>query len=173
MNFEFTKWRLLEFWGKLRERQAFADTFVGPNVAAQIRANREARGWFQDHLAQKTGMKQTQISRLENPNYENFTLNTLRRLAEAFDVALMVRFVPFGDFADYLSTLSLESLSVLGFEEEMKTLVLRELEGLKPDLEKLPETNGMPVQKVVPTDRARMVALQGSRDLRQEKHRAA
>ena len=173
---EFMSDRFLDLLRDKEARSAFAGAHLGPNIAAQIRANRETRDWLQEDLGQRTGMKQTQISRLENPNYENFTLNTLRRLAEAFDVALVVRFVPFGDFADYLSTLSVESLSAPGFHEDMKTRALRGLEGQRADSAKLParQNNGMPVQGFVQMNRARTVDFQGSKDLRQgETHRAA
>ena len=128
VNSKSTKERL---WARLHDaeqRNAFAGAQPGPHIAAQIRANRENRGWFQGELGQRAGMKQTQIARLENPNYEQFTLTTLRRLAEAFDVALLVRFVPFSELVDRVADFSLDNLVVLGFEKEQKLRAISEID---------------------------------------------
>lgn len=66
-------------------------------IAAQIRALREQRGLSQEALAQLAGMKQERISMLENLDYDAWTVKTLRKLAEAFDVHLKVAFVPFSE----------------------------------------------------------------------------
>lgn len=76
-------------------RHAFFDEMIATTLAAQIRANRKARGWSQQQLAERADMKQSRISALEDVNYRGWTLKTLRRLAEAFDVALTVRFESF------------------------------------------------------------------------------
>jgi hypothetical protein len=55
---------------------------------------------------------------LEDPNYENIEVATLRRLASAFDVALTVRFIPFSELARWTDTLSEEKLIVPKFDEE-------------------------------------------------------
>jgi hypothetical protein len=72
-------------------------------------------------------MPQNAISRLESPDYGKLTLTTLRRLAMAFDVGLIVRFVPFTEMVDWVSGtprvnrgLNAESLAVRGFDEEEK-----------------------------------------------------
>jgi hypothetical protein len=51
-------------------------------------------------------MRQSRISTLEDPNYENFEAATLRRLASAFDVALTIRFIPFSELAGWTARLS-------------------------------------------------------------------
>lgn len=89
-----------KIWKKL-QRKAYRDGFVSAHisntVASQIALLRSERGWTQKELAEKTGMKQSRISALEDPNYENIEVGTLRRLASAFDVGLMVRFAPFSE----------------------------------------------------------------------------
>ena len=65
--------------------------------ALQIRANRLARGWTQKELAERSGMKQSGIARLERGGRPD--LRTLKKVASAFDVALVVRFVPFSSLA--------------------------------------------------------------------------
>jgi transcriptional regulator with XRE-family HTH domain len=56
---------------------------------------REERGWTQRELGDIAGVRQNWISQIESPDYEGFSLRTLKKLAFAFDVALIVRFVPF------------------------------------------------------------------------------
>ena len=67
------------------------------------------------------------IYRLENPSYGKPTVSTLKRIAAAFDVALIVRFVPFGQLIDWATGtpfvdngLSPESLAVPSFSEEAR-----------------------------------------------------
>jgi transcriptional regulator with XRE-family HTH domain len=57
------------------------------NVARMIRAHREARGWSLGALAKQTGLSKTLLSRLES-GAGNPSLETLWRLATAFDIAL-------------------------------------------------------------------------------------
>ena len=49
------------------------------------------------------GMTQNAISRLESSSYGKSTITTLKRLASAYDVALVVRFVPFSQLVDWVS----------------------------------------------------------------------
>lgn len=99
-------------------RDAVVDTEIGEVIAAQIRAMREDRGWTQEQLGEYAGMAQETVSLLENPNYGNYTLRTLKRLASAFDVALVVRFTPFSQLVDWMADLSAEDLAVPSFEVE-------------------------------------------------------
>lgn len=80
-----------------RVRHALVDSHLRNGIAFQIRALRRdpERKWTQGDLAREAGMKPTQITRIENPSYGSHTVATLRRIASAFDVALIVRFVPF------------------------------------------------------------------------------
>jgi len=87
---------------------------------------RDHKQWSQGQLAEKVGMNQNAISRLENPNYGKATITTLKRIAAAFDVALVIRFVAFGQMVDWVSGtpyldkgLSQESLRVPSFDTEM------------------------------------------------------
>jgi hypothetical protein len=63
-------------------------------------------------------MKQAQVSRAENPDYRGTRISTLGKLAEAFDVALIVRFAAFSELADWLATLSRDSFEPASYEEE-------------------------------------------------------
>jgi transcriptional regulator with XRE-family HTH domain len=111
--------RLRKFFRK-RYRDIFATSITG-TTAAQIRAMREKEGWSQEDLAQKVGMGQARISLLENPNYQNLSLQTLKRIANVFDVALVVRFEPFSRLFTILDNETSTTLAVRSFTEEFGT----------------------------------------------------
>jgi transcriptional regulator with XRE-family HTH domain len=88
------------------------------DIPLQIRALRKQRNWTQPELAALAEMKQPRISAMEKPGGANFTLETLRRLAKAFDVALIVRFAPFGELADWSKEFNPDSFDVPSFEDD-------------------------------------------------------
>jgi transcriptional regulator with XRE-family HTH domain len=97
-------------------------------IAFQIRATRNAREWKQSDLAEAAGMSPNNISRIESEDYGKQTLTSLKRIAEAFDVALVVRLVPFSQYIDWLSGTPFldegirpEALAVPSFNEEERT----------------------------------------------------
>ena len=101
-------------------REAFVSAYVDQTIPFQIRALRlsKQRNWTQEKLAAEAGMKQERISALENPNYGQFSLKTLKQLASAFGVALIVRFASFGELAEWEINLSSESLEVPSFKQD-------------------------------------------------------
>jgi transcriptional regulator with XRE-family HTH domain len=99
-------------------RDAFVEANIRNAIAFQIRALRKKRGWSQGELAAKCGKAQNVISRLEDPNYGRYTLQTLLSLAGTFDVALSVRFVSYGELLSQLKNVSDEALAVPSFDEE-------------------------------------------------------
>jgi transcriptional regulator with XRE-family HTH domain len=100
-------------------RDAFVAAHVSNTVASQIASLRAERKWTQGELAEKSGMRQSRISALEDPNNENFEVKTLERLASAFDVALTVRFVPYSEIAIWASNITQDQLSVPDFEHDV------------------------------------------------------
>jgi ribosome-binding protein aMBF1 (putative translation factor) len=58
-----------------------------------IRA-REKAGLTQEQLAKRIGTKQPALSRLERGGFNRATVETLRKIAEALDVRLVVRMEP-------------------------------------------------------------------------------
>lgn len=118
-------------------RKQFVESHLNKTIAYQIRAIRDRLGWSQEKLAAEVGMNQNAISRLESPEYGKPTLTTLKRLASAFDVALVVRFVPFSELVDWVTTtprivkgLNTESLAVAGFDAEEQLGIFEE--SMKP-----------------------------------------
>lgn len=100
------------------ERDLFVSEQIDTGLPFQIRAIRQARGWSQKELAERAGMAQEGISRLESLDYGKYTLRTLKRLASAFDVGLVVRFEPFSQLVDWEANLSPKDLAVPDYEHD-------------------------------------------------------
>jgi transcriptional regulator with XRE-family HTH domain len=63
-------------------------------VVESIIQAREKAGLTQEQLAKRIGTKQPALSRLERGGFNRATLETLRKIAEALDVRLVVRLEP-------------------------------------------------------------------------------
>ena len=123
-----------------RARSLMVGSNLSEGIAFQIRATRDRRKLTQAELAEASGMTQNNLSRLESPDYGKQTISSLKRIADALDIALVVRFVPFSQYIDWLSStpridrgLSPESLSVPSFDEDPG---LKEAEGKLVPFEK-------------------------------------
>jgi transcriptional regulator with XRE-family HTH domain len=81
------------------QRRYLVEAQIRQGVPLQLRAMREHRGWTQATLAEKLGTTQNAVSRLENPRTGKPSITTLERIAEVFDVALVVKFASFSDFS--------------------------------------------------------------------------
>ena len=99
-------------------RDAFVSELIDTGIPFHIHALREQRSWTQKELGEHAGMAQETISRLEDPNYGKLSLTTLKRLASAFDIGLLVRFVPLSELVDWELHLTPDSLKALSFAEE-------------------------------------------------------
>ncbi len=105
-------------------RDGYVSASIPDTIAAQITKLRNVQGWTQTELARRTGMKQSRISALEDPNWDNVETSTLERIASAFDVALIVRFAPFSELARWSATLTDDKLVVRSYEEEVEEAAL-------------------------------------------------
>ncbi len=115
-----------EVWQKLsnkRYRTAFAKTQFKRLVPLQIQTLRQQRGWSQEALAEQAKLTQGVISRAEDQDYGNLTVNTILSIAEGFDVAFVGRFVPFSELNRWYVNLSRETMRVPSFDEENQTIV--------------------------------------------------
>ena len=106
-------------------RTRFVESHLDKKLAFQIRSLRGDSS--QEEVERLTGIKQQVFSRLENPSYGKSTLTTLKRIAAAFDVALLVEFIPFSQLVNRVSGtpytergFSPETMNVPNFEEEAK-----------------------------------------------------
>jgi transcriptional regulator with XRE-family HTH domain len=120
--------KLLE---KLR-RKSYREAYVGENVrtaiAYQIRALREQRGWSQKKLAEILGKPQSVLSRIEDPDYGKLSVQTLLEVARAFDVALLIQYVDFGEFIERTRDVSPRALEAESFNDDQFIAI----DGLKP-----------------------------------------
>lgn len=105
-----------------RYRDAYVTEHVKTGIAFQIRALRSKKGLSQGGLADLAKTKQAVISRLEDPDYGKISLNSLYKLANALDVALLVKFVPYTKFLKDIEDVSPKKLAVNDFTEESNAL---------------------------------------------------
>lgn len=114
-----TKSKLIQ---KLRKRKDYREAFVASQISTgipfQIRALRKQFNWSQKDLAEATQMLQPRICAMEQAGYGDFTLNTLKKLASAFDVGLLVRFAPFGELVNWADSFSPDTYSVPSSKED-------------------------------------------------------
>ena len=104
--------------GSKEYREGFVAEHIKTTLPFQLRAIRKKLGWTQKQLGLKAGMAAERITVLEDPNYAKFNLSTLLRLADAFDVALIVRFAPFSELLDWASDLSPEVIAVPNYAKD-------------------------------------------------------
>jgi transcriptional regulator with XRE-family HTH domain len=90
--------------------EGYAESFLNSYIATQIKVIREQRQMKQSDLAREVGTTQTAISRIENVNYSSWNINTLKKLARAFRVRLMVSFETYGTLPDEVGKFTQESL---------------------------------------------------------------
>lgn len=129
-------------------RREWAGEHVGVGLAFQLRALREDRGWTQTKLGELSRTKQETLSQWENPNYGNYTLKTLKRLAAAYDVGLLVRFVRFGELIDWTLDLTPERLAPPSYDQESTAPRQRESTDGSPSVEDDVFIEGGPVDPI-------------------------
>ncbi|NQT31517.1 MAG: helix-turn-helix transcriptional regulator [Deltaproteobacteria bacterium] len=110
-----------QIWESLHDpdfRKQLIDEHINVGIAFQIRSLRNRQELTQTGLAKLLDVKQPLLSSWENPNYGRYTLKTLRALAKAFDVGLLVRFVPFSKLVDWTVDLTSDVIAPPSFDEE-------------------------------------------------------
>lgn len=118
----------VEFIVRLLSNKKFRDAYVAEQIRNgipfQIRALRMERGWTQAELGKRSDKKQHGISRLENPNLgDELSIKSLLDIASAFDVALLIKFVPFSKLLKECEDVSPRGLSVKEIGDERKSLL--------------------------------------------------
>jgi transcriptional regulator with XRE-family HTH domain len=111
--------RVERIWSSLKDqdyRRGFAESHVGGFLAAQLHALRKNRGWTQRTLAKVIGTNQPQISAWES-TCESANIKTLQKFAEAYDVALIVKFVAFSELAREVATM-IPDRNIPAYEED-------------------------------------------------------
>ena len=128
-------------------RQEWSKENVNVGLAFQIRALREKRGWTQSQLAEASETKQAVLSSWENPNYGKYTISTLKRLAAAFDVGLLVRFVPFSELVDWTANVTPERITPASYDEESESIAAAAIQ--TPNVEQNRTTGNLPTVSAV------------------------
>jgi transcriptional regulator with XRE-family HTH domain len=109
-------------WKKFADSKSYRDKFVFSlfkrMVPFQIQALRKQRNWSQQELAKNANLTQGVISRAEDPDYGNLTINTICRISNGLDVAFIGKFVPFSDLDKWYVNLSEKSVQIPSFETE-------------------------------------------------------
>ena len=116
--------KLKKLWAKFSDkeyRHAYLSSAIGQTLSTQIYYLRTRENWSQYDLAEKAHMKQPQISRLEK-TCENVSLATLKKIASAFDVALVIKFVPFSKAVKELATENLDQ-TILNFNKDRMSAI--------------------------------------------------
>jgi transcriptional regulator with XRE-family HTH domain len=117
--------KLRKMFLKLRNRDyrlAFASARVAAAIGGQISSMRKRKDWTQEELADRAGMKRSRISLLESADYEGFSFTTLKRIAAAFDVAVIVQFVSFRDFLRWSDSFNAAALLPESFADSERAV---------------------------------------------------
>lgn len=91
---------------------AYMESHAVSKIAAQIYALRKQRGLTQKQLAEKAGIAQERISKIESGDFSSLTMSTLQKFARAFDVDVNVCFRAFSEGVMDVVTMSAERLKV-------------------------------------------------------------
>lgn len=125
-----------ELWRKFRISKDYREEFVASQVKRgipfQIQTLLKQHQLSQEQLARQAKLTQGVVSRAQNPNYGNLTLNTIIRIAAGFDVAFIGKFVPFSELGKWFVELSEESVQVPTFSSEDSAMSLGPAPKLQP-----------------------------------------
>jgi transcriptional regulator with XRE-family HTH domain len=72
--------------------KAYYEGIEKARIALEIIYFREKKGLTQSDLAKKIGTSQSAVARLEDPDYKSYSINTLRKIADALGLELVVSF---------------------------------------------------------------------------------
>jgi transcriptional regulator with XRE-family HTH domain len=110
-----------QFIEKLEDRkyrEAYIRASINVNLPSQIRALRLRQEMTQKSLANEARMRQPRISAMEKPGATKFNIETLVRVAAAFRVGLIVKFVPLSEALAWENGFSQDSFNVVTFEQD-------------------------------------------------------
>ena len=74
--------------------EAYEEEIINAEIARKIYDLRAKAGLTQQKLADRVGTSKSAICRLEDADYEGHSLSMLKRIAEALDKRVEIRFVP-------------------------------------------------------------------------------
>jgi hypothetical protein len=104
--------RMRNLADKMKGRKGYRDSYVSSHIrqflARQMREFRSGRS--QTEFGMQIDKQQTVVSRLEDPSYGKWTLQTLFDVASKLNVAVIVRFVDFPTFLRFSKDMSLAAI---------------------------------------------------------------
>ena len=124
-------------------RQAFVASQINIGIPFQLRALLRATPWTQKQFAERAGMLQPRISAMLKPGGAKFNIETLRRLAAALDVALIVKFAPFSELVRLAENFDPDGFSVPTFEQEKESQASTSSSAAAEDLGELAEMRAL------------------------------
>ncbi|MEX2264370.1 MAG: helix-turn-helix domain-containing protein [Bryobacteraceae bacterium] len=80
--------------GDAKREEEYEEEVVNAEIARKIYQLRTAAGLTQQELADRVGTSKSAICRLEDADYEGHSLSMLKRIAEALDKRVEIRFLP-------------------------------------------------------------------------------
>ena len=110
--------RLLSSFRNKKYRHSYIDTFTDAYIATQIKVLREQRTLDQTQLAKLAGIHQSQVSVFEDVDHSSWTVKTLKKIAKALDLVLVVRFESFGKVLPDIGRLDRASLQRDSFDDD-------------------------------------------------------
>lgn len=123
---------LTKTWQELKNksyREAYTQEQPTIDLAFQIWSLRRSRGWTEAELAQKCGWSKVRQVKIETVGGDALTWKTLQKLAAAFDVGLLVKFVPFSELVEAEEAFDPNTFTVPSFDKDsllpIKTITIR------------------------------------------------
>lgn len=110
--------KLIERFRDFGYRHAYVDSFMDSYIATQIKVLREQQQLTQTQLADQAGMRQSQISAMEDVNHSSWKVSTLKKIAKALDLVLVVRFESFGSILPEIDKFGRASLERISFTDD-------------------------------------------------------
>jgi transcriptional regulator with XRE-family HTH domain len=110
-----------ERWERLKDkeyRDGYMEAQFEIELPFQLQALRTARGWTHDQLSERSGIPEEELAKLEEPGCASFVPDILCRLASAFDVGLLVQFVPFSHLVHRAAALRPGTFDVVSFKDD-------------------------------------------------------
>lgn len=80
--------------GDTRREEEYEEEVINADIARKIFDLRTKAGLTQQELAARVGTTKSAICRLEDADYEGHSLSQLKRIAEALDKRVVIRFLP-------------------------------------------------------------------------------